>query len=368
MYIRQKIQPDPVLFSAVIILVCLGLVAVYSSSAMVSYAQADEMFLYLKRQAFWAILGTGAMVMAMRVPYQKWQKTALPLLVISLLLLLLVMVPQFGKTVYGARRWLKFGPLVFQPVELAKLSVVIYLADTLTRKQMVIKRFFRTLVPALLVLGVFSVLLLKQPDLGSTVIIVSIGVFMFFIAGVRLSQLAALGVSSVPVIYHEIISAPYRLQRLKSFIDPWADPRNDGFQMVQSFLALGSGGIFGVGLGNSQQKFFYLPTPHTDFIFSIIGEEFGFIGAGLIVALFLCVVWRGMRIATMTEEMFGRLLAAGITVMIGIQAIINIGVVTGSLPTKGTTLPFISYGGSALLLNMTAIGILLNISRKGARN
>ena len=286
-----------------------------------------------------------------------------PLLGLAILLLVLVLIPGLGVSVNGSRRWLRLGPLSFQPAELAKLALVVYLATFLARKRDELHDFWRGIVPPLAVGGTLAGLVLLQPDLGNCLTLLVLTVGLLFLAGARTRWLAMLAVPALPLAVLAVWMAPYRMRRVFAFLDPWQDPRGSGFQIIQSWLALGGGGTFGRGIGESKQKLFYLPEAHTDFIFAIIGEELGFAGATLVVLLFAVLIWRGLRIGLHAADPFGAYLALGITVLVATQTLVNLGVVTGLLPTKGLPLPFLSFGGSALLMTMVATGVLLNISQ-----
>ena len=345
---------------------------------------------FFKMQVLWCCIGLIAMIFTAFFNYQNYQRLALPLLVVSAALLLLVYVPGVGVERGGGTRWVRIAGISFQPVELAKIALVIYIAQYLNRKGMSerggshkfveaglkpastpeivgngdIRNFKRGILPSLLVLSVFFALIYRQPDFGSVILIGSVVFVMLFVGGARVHQIALLTVAAGTLICYEIWREPYRLKRWLTFLNPWEEPGGAGYQIVQSFYALGSGGLLGTGLGAGMQKLHYLPTPHTDFIFAVIGEELGFVGSLFIILLFMAIVWRGIRISLSTQNRFGSLLAVGLTVLIGIQAAINIGVVTGTLPTKGLTLPFISFGGSSMLVSLASIGILLNIHSK----
>ncbi|MCD5401705.1 putative lipid II flippase FtsW [candidate division NPL-UPA2 bacterium] len=352
------------LFIVTFILIGFGLVAIYSTSAIFAEEKFGDSLFFLKRQLLWASLGLVTMLAAWRVKYELIRALGKPLLFLTLTLLILVLLPQFGREVGGAQRWLRIGGFSFQPSELGKLALLIYLADYLARKQDRIKSFSRGFFPPLLIVGGIVGLIFLQPDLGTGLFIGMVFLVLLFVAGVRIIHLAGFALSSLPVLYFLIMGADYRLRRLLTFLDPGKDPLGAGFQITQSFLALGLGGMRGVGLGESRQKLFYLPASHTDFIFSIVGEELGFLGTASLVILFLVFIWAGIRIASRAPDLFGYLLGVGITVTIGLQAIINMGVATGALPTTGIPLPFISFGGSSLLFNMTGVGLLLNVSRQ----
>ena len=356
-------SPDYVLFLVVLGLLGLGIVMVYSASAILAMDRFRDPYFFLKKQAFWAVLGLGVLWGVMSVDYRRWRPYVFWFLVAAAGLLVLVLVPPFGQSINGTRRWLRWGPFSFQPTELAKLALVLYLADFLARRQATITLFFRGVLPPLLVTGLISGLVLLQPDLGSSVALATLVFCMLFLAGAQPLHMGLIGASAVPVVVLAIYVAPYRLRRLFAFLDPWADPRGAGFQIIQSYLALGGGGLFGRGLGDSKQKLFYLPEPHTDFIFAIVGEELGFIGAVVTIGLFGLLLWRGIRIGLRVADPFAALTAFGLTAYLTTQAVVNLGVVVGLLPTKGLPLPFVSFGGSSLLVAMAAVGLLLNISQ-----
>jgi cell division protein FtsW len=357
------VSPDYFLFLVVLALVSLGIVMVYSASAIIAMGRFHDPYHFLRKQGFWAVLGLGVLWGTMSVDYRRWRPLVLPFLAVALALLVLVLVPPLGQAINGTRRWFRWGPVSFQPTELAKLALVLYLADFLTRRQALITSFTRGVLPPLVVTGGVAALVLLQPDLGSSVALVAVVLCMLFLAGARPQHMAVIGVAAIPIVVLAVTGASYRLRRVFAFIDPWADPRGAGFQIIQSYLALGGGGFLGRGLGESKQKLFYLPEPHTDFVFAILGEELGFLGAALTVCLFALFLWRGMRIGLRVSEPFGALAAFGVTAMLSTQALVNLGVVVGLLPTKGLPLPFVSFGGSSLLMAMAAVGLLLNISQ-----
>ena len=274
-----------------------------------------------------------------------------------------MLIPGIGKIHSGARRWFSIGTFSFQPSEFAKLAILIYVADFLARKQNKIKDFIEGFLPLITIMGIFCLLIIKQPDLGNSVLIAAIVLIVMYAAGAQIRHLGSMVLLALPPLILLIVMVPYRWQRIKAFLNPMSDVQGVNFQLTQSHIALGSGGLFGVGLGKSAQKLFYLPAAHTDFIFSIIGEELGLLGTLAVVFLFAAFIWQGARIAKRITDPFGYYLAFGIIVMIGLQAVINIGVSIGAFPTKGLPLPFISYGGSALIFNMMAVALLLNISR-----
>lgn len=362
MAVRPK-SPDYVIFFAIIGLLGFGIVMVYSSSAVSAYVNYNDSYYFLKRQMIWATLGLLAMLFTMNVDYHAWRTLAKPAMIVTLILLVLVLIPGLGKVVNGARRWLGFGSLYLQPSEIAKLAMVLFTANSLAKSQDKISSFTKGIVPQLVMLLVVFGLILKEPDLGTALVIGGTVFILLFAAGAKLSHLGSLGAVGVAGIIGAILIEPYRLKRLLAFSDPWADPLNSGYHIIQSLYAIGSGGLFGVGLGRSREKFLYLPEPHTDFIFAILGEELGFIGTATVIILFFLLAWRGYKIAISAPDIFGSLLAGGITSIIVLQALMNIAVVTASMPVTGIPLPFISFGGSALIFTLAGVGILLNISR-----
>lgn len=353
------------LFTVTVVLICVGIVMIYSSSSIYAGERYKDGFFFLKRHLIFLLIGGLLGFLAMCVDYKKLKHIARPLLALSFFLLVLVMVPGLGREVSGAQRWFRFKFLSFQPSELANLAVIIYLADFLSRKTIYIKTFLKGFLPPVAVLGSFALLILLQPDLGTTVSISLVAIMMLFIAGVRFSYILSLLLASLPVLYVLIFSVAYRRTRILAFLNPWLDPKGSGFQIIQSQIALGSGGIFGVGLGHSKQKLFYLPAAHTDFIFSIIGEEMGLIGTIGIIILFIIFIQQGIKIIKNAADKFGYFLSLGLVLMLSLRAVINIGVSCGVLPTKGLPLPFISYGGSSLMFDMVAVGLLLNVARTG---
>ncbi|MGO0122020.1 putative lipid II flippase FtsW [Desulfothermobacter acidiphilus] len=363
---RKKGTPDFLLFFVVLLLLCLGLIMVWSASeysAMVCYGNS---LYYFKRQLLHALIGMGALCFFLRYDYWKFRRFARPLLLLSFLLLVLVLVPGVGDVSHGAQRWISLGPVSFQPAELVKFGLLLFVADGLSRQGGEAKKF-RTLLPYLAVTGLAALLVVVEPDLGTALALTGIVFILFFCAGVPLSTLGLMVLAGLACVGLAIKIEPYRLVRLFAFLDPWKDPLGAGFHIIQSLYAIGSGGIFGVGLAQGKQKLLYLPEQHTDFIFAVIGEELGLVGALIVLTLFVILIWRGLRAALYAPDTFGCYLAAGITAGIGLQAFINIGVVTGSLPITGIPLPFLSYGGTSLVFTLASIGILLNISRSSAR-
>jgi cell division protein FtsW len=355
---------NKILLIVTVLLVLFGALMIYSTTSVITPADARKgitEFHYFKRHMFTIVIGLIFMFCAYMLKLSVIRTMAIPLLVISFLLLILVFVPSIGVSAGGAKRWLRLWPSTFQPSELVKLSMVVFLAWYMSRPKYRTDRFWSFLIPIVVLAG-FQIAIIKQPDFGAAMSLAILAFAMLFISGMKLRYLASLSIAAVPVVVM-LIMEPYRLKRITSFLNPWADPQGSGFQLVQSFIALGSGGLTGVGLGSSQQKLLYLPESHTDFIFSIIGEEFGFIGVTAVVMLFLVLFLKGISIANRTQDRFGYYLAIGLSLMVALQALINFAVATGLVPTKGLPLPFISYGGSSLLVNLIAIGMLLNISR-----
>lgn len=361
--IAKRGSPDYVIFYAVLCLLGLGVIMVYSASAVSANVNFDDSYYFLKRQVLWAGLGLLAMWFTMNIDYHVWQRFAKPVLIGTLVLLALVLVPGMGKVVNGARRWLGFGSIYIQPSEIAKLSMVLFTAYYLAKMQPVITKFKRGIVPQLAVLLLVFGLILKEPDLGTALSIAGTVFVLLFVAGARIWHLGSLGAVGVVGVAFAVLLEPYRMKRLLAFSDPWSDPLNTGYHIIQSLYAIGSGGLFGVGLGRSREKFLYLPEPHTDFIFSILGEELGLIGTTLVLLLFFLFAWRGLKTAMLAPDIYGSLLSAGLTTMILVQALMNIAVVTASMPVTGIPLPFLSFGGSALIFTLAGVGILLNVSR-----
>lgn len=345
----------------ILILLAIGVVMIYSASSFYSMFHYNDSMFYLKKQAIMALLGLGAMIFMMNFDYHRLKKVTPKLLIITVPLLIAVF---FFPAVNGARRWIQLGGLSFQPSELTKYVVVLFLALSIDIKGDGIKDFWTGIVPYLGLSGFFAALVLAEKNLSIAAIIMIVTFILLFVAGGRIKHLFGIvlpALFSLAIFF--IFSSDYRRARMLNFIDPWKDAAGDGYQLIQSFYALGSGGITGLGLGQSRQKTLYMPEPHNDFIFSIIGEELGLIGCLFIVSLFIIFIWRGVRIAIKAKDTYGKLLAMGITSIIAVQAIINIAVVTGSMPVTGVPMPFISYGGTSLVINLTAMGILLNISR-----
>ena len=359
---------DPILLLSTLALVGFGIVMVYSASFPVGTERMGDPYHFLKKQAVAAALGIGLLVFGARMNYRYWQPLALPLLFGSIVLLFLVFVPGLRQQIGGAYRWLKIYGFSFQPSELAKLALVIYLARSMTKKEGRMDRFTVGFLPFVMVLAILFPLVLKQPDFGTGVLFIALVFFMLFVAGTPLRFLGGALLAAAPILVYVAVKAEYRWERIVIFLDPWKDSGKAGFQIIQSFLAFGAGKVFGVGLGEGKQKLFYLPEIHTDFIFSVIGEELGLVGVTIVIALFLLLVIRGFQSCFRAPDRFGTYLSLGITVLIAFQALLNMGVVMGLLPTKGSTLPFISYGGTSLMMNLMAVGILLNVQSQGVRS
>jgi cell division protein FtsW len=363
---RKKVADrsfDSIMLFVTILLIIIGFVMIFSSSAIMAQERYDNMYFFAFRQLLWIVVGIVALVVGMNVDYKKWAGLSKFGMIAIFLLLAAVLVPSIGHAVGGARRWLRFGGFGFQPAELAKIVVIIYFASVLDRKYSKIETFYKDLLPPLLLVITVVALIYKQPDFGtSSLIIVSVA-GMLFLGGVKLGHLSVGLVFFIPFIVYAMVSFSYRKARLLSFLNPFDNMYGSGFQLCHSIVALGDGGLKGVGLGSGCQKLFFIPEVHTDFVFSIIGQELGFIGTMSVVLLFILFTWRGIKIAITQNDYLGKMLAAGLTFLISFQAIINIGVVSGCLPTKGLSLPFLSFGGSSLLFNMFAVGVILNISK-----
>ena len=355
---------DPWLVLAVAALVSLGTVMVFN----VSYFPGGDAFgdpLHFFRKHLVAIVtGIGLCVITMRMGSDRFRALAYPLLVVATVAMVLVLVPGIGSVRSGARRWLPLGPLTFQPSELAKFALVLYLARSLARRGERVREFWHGIVPHCLMVGMLAALCLLEPDFGTVALWGILLILMLFAAGARLAHLGLFAAAAAPALVAIAITAPYRMKRLTSFLDCTQDALGNGFQLCQALIAFGSGGVSGVGLGQGQQKMYYLPAAHTDFIFSVIGEELGLVGAGLVLALFAVVALRGLRIAARHPDEFGSLLAFGLTTLIVVQGLLNFGVALGALPTKGLTLPFVSYGGSAMMISLAELGTLMALARE----
>ncbi len=343
----------------------IGLIIMFSASGVMAETRYGDSTFFLKRQSLWLLLGLVALHWVAQRDYNMW-KTLTPYgLVLTFVLLVLVLIPFLGTQVNGARRWLRVAGFSMQPGEIAKLSIVLYLASFLVRKEQDLVTFSRGVLAPMAVVGTFAGLLLLEPDMGTAVVLTLLLFGLLFLGGTRLPHLLGMGMVLLAVAYTLIMQSDYRRRRLLNFLDPWQDPTDAGFQLTQSFVALGNGGLFGVGLGEGRQKLFFLPEAHADFVLALVGEELGFAGTGLLIGLFAVLIVKGFKIAGQAPDAFGRHLAGGVSLLVGIQVLINMSVVSGLLPTKGLTLPFVSYGGSSLIMSLVAMGILLSISRAG---
>ena len=359
--IKRRFTYDATLLFPVLFLVGFGIVMVYSASSALSLKVHGHGYYYLQRQAAFSLIGIIVMIICRHIPYRLFGYFVYPLLFSAIGLLILVLVPGFGVTAGGSTRWLGIAGLTFQPSELARLAIVMYLAYSLTKKQAKLDVFSIGFVPHVIVLAVLAVLIGIEPDFGSVVILTILTWIMMFTAGVRMHHLLIPLPVILAALAYFLVSAPYRLARLVSFLNPWAYAADQGYQVVHSQMAFGTGGIVGTGLGHSYQKLFFLPEPHTDFIFSVIGEEVGLVGVTIIVMLYGVIVWRGIGIARHCPEPFGALAALGLTAAIALQICVNMGVTLGLLPPKGLPLPFLSYGGTSMVISMVSVGILMSI-------
>lgn len=352
---------DHVLLLVVVALTSLGVVMVYSASSVMAARNFHDGAFFLKRQLLFATIGMVGALITMRVDYQLWRRLAVPLLLVSLALLVVVLLPGVGSKVKGASRWIKLPGFNLQPSEFTKLALIFYLAYSIDKKQDRIRSLSAGFLPYMVVLMILLGLLLKQPDMGSALTMAAITVTMLFAAGTRLVFIIGSIMVAAPFLVYLVLTSSYRLKRITGFLNPEQDPTGTGWQIIQSRYAFGAGGLFGQGLGEGKQKLFYLPEAHTDFVLAVVGEELGYLAVLVVICLFFALVTRALQIAMATDG-FGRFLALGIAALFGIQTTVNMFVVTGLFPTKGLALPFLSYGGSSLLISLLAIGILLNIS------
>jgi cell division protein FtsW len=358
----RKLKSDKLLFIATLLLVCTSVVMVWSASAVVAMERNNDPYLFLTKQAMWVLLGLCVVPLVMRIDYRTYRQPIViwtGLAIVSVALVAVLFAPQRN----GATRWLGVGSLGIQPSELAKIVVVVFIAALLERRMDRIDELSYALLPIGIVLGGIVGLILVEPDLGTAVAVATIGAVMIFAAGVSYRYIAGACLAAVPALYLVLVTSEYRRRRITAFLDPWSDPLGDGFQMIQSMIAVGTGGVFGRGLMAGVQKLFYLPEPHNDFIYSVISEELGLVGATMVLACYCVISWRGLRTALRAPDRFGAFLAIGLTTMVAFQAFFNISVVLGLLPTKGIQLPFVSYGGSSLLINLAGVGMLLNVSQ-----
>ncbi len=347
---------------ATVALISIGIVMIYSSSAIYAHDTMKDSLYFLKRHLLYLGIGLIVFYAMLFIDYRRLKALARPLFFVSLILLMAVLL--VGKEAGGAKRWFKIWIFSFQPSEFTKFIIILYAADLLERKKGKLKSFFKGFLPTLSVLGFSIGLVFLQPDLGTSVAIITVVFLMLYVAGANWRHILLIVALSLPVLYLGIFNIAYRRNRILAFLNPWADPRGVGFQIIQSFLALGIGGLFGVGLGQSKQKLFYLPESHTDFIFSIIGEELGFLGTSAVIFLYFIIFWQGIKVAMKAKDFFASLVSFGIISMIALEACVHVAVATGSMPTKGLPLPLISYGGTSLVMHLAGIGFLLNVAKK----
>ena len=350
---------------AVYILLAFGLLMVFSASSPSAYASqatGHDSLYYFKRQFLWAILGSVGMFVAASYDYRKLKKWAFPALCLSVVLLIMVLIPAFGRKINDARRWIYIGPVNFQPSEVAKITMIVFFSYSLSRNYKELNNFGVFLL-YIAIIGIVAVIIMGEPHFSCTMLIVATCAILLFVAGAKIWHFLILCLPVIPVLILVVWKSPYRLARVLSFLDPFADIQGSGWQVVQSLYAIGSGGLFGVGMGQSRQKYLNIPEPHNDFIFSILAEEFGLLGVIIVVLMFIFLIVRGIKIALKAPDLFGTLLATGIVAMIAIQALVNIAVVTSTIPVTGMPLPFFSYGGTALAITMTEMGIVLNVSK-----
>ncbi len=359
-----KKQPiDFVLLISILILLSFGIIMVFSASDPYARNNYQDPYYILKNQLLYAAIGMGCMFAASAFNYRKLEKLAPFAVCTSIILLILVLMPPFGRETKETWRWMYIGSFQFQPSEIAKFSVILFFSASLAKRRNDLQYFFKGLLPYFAIIGICAVLLLKEPHLSATIIVVLVAFVLLFTAGAKISHFIILFTPMAAALSVVVAVVPYMRDRVLSFLDPWKDITGDGWQAVQSLYAIGSGGIFGRGLGKSMQKFMWIPEPHNDFIFSVLAEELGFVGVATVLVLFMLFTIRGLKIAINAPDIFGSLLAAGITSLIAIQALLNVAVVTSSIPPTGVTLPFFSAGGTSLFLFMTQAGVLLNISR-----
>jgi cell division protein FtsW len=358
----RKLQSDKWLFLATLALICASIVMVYSASALIAYERFQQPYLFVTKQLMWATVGIAILSIVMRIDYRTYKNDKLIWALLGVVVILLVAV-LFSRPINNAKRWVGIAGFGIQPSELAKLAAILFTALTLERRQHRINELGYSLLPIGVIVGCLLGLIMLEPDFGTSVSLLAVIGVMVFSAGFSYRYLAGAMLLALPAFYVIVMQADYRRRRLLTFMDPWADPLGDGFQIIQSLIAVGTGGVFGKGLMNGVQKLFYLPEPHTDFIFSVISEETGLVGATLVVLCFCVIAWRGLRTSMRAPDSFGAYLALGITMMLVLQAFFNISVVLGLVPTKGIPLPLVSNGGSSMLINLLSVGVLLNISQ-----
>ncbi|KHE92776.1 MAG: putative lipid II flippase FtsW [Candidatus Scalindua rubra] len=365
----RSLEPTNVIMYLVTTFLLIGIIMIYSTSSAKVTDSAYSMNTVFLRHVMWVSIGIIGMLTMMRIDYHYLQKYHTAILIVALAGLVVVLIPEIGTVTYGARRWVRFGSYFgYQPSEFAKLAMIIFMSGYIAKNQEKMSTFARGFVVPIILVGVVSLLILKEPDFGTAMFISMISFVLIMVGGTRIVYVIFTMIASIPHVYQIMHNIPtYRHNRLLAFLDPWKDPMGIGYQIIQSWIALGSGGVVGLGMGESRQKMFFLPMSDNDFIFSIIGEEFGFIGTTCIIVMFALLTWQGIRVCKDAPDVFGFFLSLGITISLGLQAAINIAVVTGSIPTKGLPLPFISTGGSSILLSMLGIGILLNIAKQSGK-
>ncbi len=363
---RQYKELDPVLLVVTVLLLGLGLLMVFSASYVMAGEQLGDQYYYLRRQALWAFLGLIGLFVFFKIDYKRLRKLSPAMVLVSFILLTMVYVPGLGLEINEARRWITLGSISIQPAEFTKIALVVFSAAFLSSRKVNLENFWSSSFIPLIITGSSFLFIVEQPDLGSALILIMAVLLLIFVAGTPMKYLWGLALSALPILIFFAIREPYRWERLTSFINPWSDPMGSGYHVIQSFYALGPGGWFGVGLGQSTQKFYYLPEPHNDFIFSVIGEELGFLGATAVLFLFLVLIWRGIIIALNAPDNFGSLLVVGIVGLIAFQVVINVGVVTGVLPVTGLNLPLISAGGSSLFFTLCGIGMVMSVYKQTA--
>jgi cell division protein FtsW len=365
----RRLEPENVIMCLVATLLVIGIIMIYSTSSAKAADGVHSMNAAFLRHVMWVAIAIIGMLIMMRIDYHYLQKYRTAIFIAALLGLVFVLIPEIGTVTYGARRWVRFGSYFgYQPSEFAKLAMIIFMSGYIAKNREKMSTFARGFVVPIILIGVVSLLILKEPDFGTAMFISMISFVLIMVGGTRIVYVMFTMIASIPHIYQIMHNIPtYRHNRLLAFLDPWKDPMGIGYQIIQSWIALGSGGIAGLGMGESRQKLFFLPMSDNDFVFSIIGEEFGFIGTTCVIVMFALLTWQGIRVCKATPDSFGFFLSLGITISLALQAAINIAVVTGSIPTKGLPLPFISTGGSSILLSMLGIGILLNIAKQSGR-
>ncbi len=361
---KDKKPFDFLLFATILVLLSLGLVMVFSASAPAAEKYQNDIYYFIKKQLGFALIGMIAMLLAANYDYHKYgRKSVLLLMGSAIIFMIAVLIPGIGREINGSRRWIYFGSIPFQPSEYTKLAIIIFFSYFLSKRKKPLKSFISDLMPYLFVIGIISLLLLLEPHLSATIIMISLTMIILFVAGARIRHFVLLAAPVAALLVAVISFTDYMTTRINTWLNPWIDPQGDGYQTIQSLYAIGSGGLFGRGLGQSMQKFLYVPEPQNDYIFSILAEELGFVGVAAVLLLFMIFIWRGIKIAVHAPDTYGSLIAIGITALIAVQSLFNVAVVTNSIPPTGVSLPFFSSGGSSLVFFMVEAGILLNVSR-----